>query len=155
MTTIANATPVVLFFNLIAKDLEERGFNVRITSLYQEQPTTSPWTLGLRVHPRKRDIQGHFLFDLDVNPPRALDAMIETDFVEFETLTHQPVELPDGAASAAATQLHEAIEVVAYSTCGWPRAASYREVANAIESAMATADLMPVRQDEPVNEEEE
>lgn len=149
MTTIANATPVVLFFNLLAKDLEERGFNVRITSLYQEQPTTSPWTLGLRVHPRKRDIQGHFLFDLDVNPPRAMDAMIETDSVEFETLTHQPVELPDGAASAAATQLHEAIEVVAYSTCGWPRAASYREVANAIESAMAEAGLMPVRQDEP------
>lgn len=154
MTTIANATPVVLFFNLIAKDLEERGFNVRITSLYQEQPTTSPWTLGLRVHPRKRDIQGHFLFDLDVNPPRAMDAMIETNFVEFETLTHQPADLPDKVANAAATQLHEAIEVVAYSTCGWPRTASYREVANAIESAMATADLMPVHQDEPETTEE-
>ena len=154
MTTIANATPVVLFFNLLAKDLEERGFNVRITSLYQEQPTTSPWTLGLRVHPRKRDIQGHFLFDLDVNPPRAMDTMIETNFVEFETLTHQPADLPDKVATAAATQLHEAIEVVAYSTCGWPRAASYREVANAIESAMATADLMPVHQDEPETTEE-
>ena len=149
MTAIANATPVVLFFNLLAKDLEERGFNVRITSLYQEQPATSPWTLGLRVHPRKRDIQGHFLFDLDVNPPRAMDAMIESNFVEFETLTHQPAELPAKVTTAAATQLHEAIEVVAYSTCGWPRAASYREVANAIESAMATADLMPFRQDEP------
>lgn len=154
MTTIANATPVVLFFNLLAKDLEERGFNVRITSLYQEQPTTSPWTLGLRVHPRKRDIQGHFSFDLDVNPARGMDAMIESNSVEFETLTHQSAELDDAVATAAAKQLHEAIEIVAYSTCGWPRAASYREVANAIESAMATADLMPVRQDEPVNEEE-
>lgn len=143
MTIIADATPTVLFFNLLAKDLEERGFNVRITSLYQERPTTSPWTLGLRVQPRKSAVQGHFSFDLDVNPTLGMDAMIETNSVAFETLTHQPADLDDSVTSAAARQLHDAIEAAAYSTCGWPRAASYREVANAIESAMAEADLMP------------
>lgn len=150
MTTTADATPTVLFFNLLAQDLDERGFNTRITSLYQEQPPSSPWTLGLRVLPREcavRGVQGHFSFDLDVSAWESTSALVESSTVWFETLTHQPAELAK-AISDADKKLQEAIDKV---TCAgsWVRTASYRELANAIEAVMVEADLIPGQKDEP------
>lgn len=152
MTSTADATPTVLFYNLLAQDLDERGFNVRITSLYQEQPPSSPWTLGLRVLPRDcavRGVQGHFSFDLDVSAWEGTSALVESSTVWFETLTHQPAELAGETVSAADKKLQEAIDSATYNTCGWIHTPGYRELADAIEAAMAEADLIPGQQDEP------
>ena len=64
---------------------------------------------------------------------------------------HQPAELADEVVNAADKKLQEAIDEATYNTCGWIHSPSYREMTNAIEAAMAVADLIPGQKDEPEN----